>query len=297
MNNDYPSSHNQLVKRVKELELELEEQRKASNTGRQEKTRQKIVDHRLARSKKFTDAVLDNIPAAVFVKDAESLRFVRMNKFGAAMLAMPGEQVIGKTAFDLFEERDAERVTGLDRKVLETGELAEAPATRLKLKNKGECILHIKKILLRDERGNPEYIVGIALDVTDQMKREEQMDGEHILLVDDEPDLLDTMGKILERMGYQVTAKCSGHEALETFKKNPGDFDLLITDLTMPGIDGSELVNKMRGIREDLRVIIHSAADPRKLETSPPRGKWTFAAKPILTRDLARTIREVLGKD
>ncbi len=64
---------------------------------------------------------------------------------------------------------------------------------------------------------------------------------EHILLVEDEPSQLQGMARLLERLGYRVTAKPSGRTALTAFKRKPDAFDLLITDQTMPRMSGVEL--------------------------------------------------------
>ncbi|MBI9077584.1 MAG: PAS domain S-box protein [Desulfatibacillum sp.] len=80
--------------------------------------------------------------------------------------------------------------------------------------------------------------------------------NERILLVDDELSVAHMEQKILERMGYRVTARTSSPEALELFKENPQSFDLIITDMTMPDMTGAQLTIEMRKIRSDIPVII-----------------------------------------
>jgi len=82
--------------------------------------------------------------------------------------------------------------------------------------------------------------------------------GEHILLVDDEEALTQLGIAALQRLGYHVTAANTPGEAFELFSKQPKDFDLVLTDLNMPGMSGTALAQKLRAIRPDLRMILAS---------------------------------------
>ena len=77
-----------------------------------------------------------------------------------------------------------------------------------------------------------------------------------ILLVDDEQITLSSMQRVLERSGYAVEPVQSGQEALRLFEENPQRFQLVITDLSMPGIDGRELVRRIMAIRPETPVIL-----------------------------------------
>jgi len=113
--------------------------------------------------------------------------------------------------------------------------------------------------------------------------------GERILLVDDERILVDTWTAALEAMGCQVTGSVDGEEALERFRADPGGFDLVITDLTMPRKTGLELAREMRDIRPDLPVILCTGfgdlVPPEKLRAA---GVRHVARKPLDTTEMAR---------
>ena len=68
---------------------------------------------------------------------------------------------------------------------------------------------------------------------------------EHILLVDDEKQILELVKKMLERLGYTVTACLGSMEALEVFKNQPETFDLVISDMSMPNMTGDALAKKL----------------------------------------------------
>jgi PAS domain S-box-containing protein len=118
---------------------------------------------------------------------------------------------------------------------------------------------------------------------------------ERILLVDDEPGVIETTGLALKRLGYQVTTAKSGSEALKTFRKDPRGFDLIITDQTMPGLTGIDLAKKVLKVRKDLPVILFTGySETVSPETANDAGVSEFVMKPIAKREVAETIRRVL---
>lgn len=121
--------------------------------------------------------------------------------------------------------------------------------------------------------------------------------NERILLVDDE-ELIVKMGTIgLKRCGYSVTASTDSREAFRLFKSNPENFDLVITDMAMPGMVGSELSKKILEIRPDIRIIICSGYSERldKLKTKDLNVS-AFLDKPLSVKDLLKITREVLDQ-
>jgi PAS domain S-box-containing protein len=119
---------------------------------------------------------------------------------------------------------------------------------------------------------------------------------EHILLVDDELVVLEITEEILVDLGYQVTSELSSVEALATFRKNPDTFDMVLTDLTMPGLTGMELITKIQDIRRGIPVVIFSGFDTQVIKNNPPKGVWAFVKKPVFIREIAVTIREIFDK-
>ncbi len=77
-----------------------------------------------------------------------------------------------------------------------------------------------------------------------------------ILLVDDEEMLTEVNSSILETLGYSVTACNSGAEALRTFSENPDIADLVITDMTMPGMTGLDLSAEIKKIRPAVPILL-----------------------------------------
>ena len=79
-----------------------------------------------------------------------------------------------------------------------------------------------------------------------------------ILLVDDEPMVADVCRQMIEQMGYQTTAFTDSRRALDAFQAHPGHFDLLVTDLTMPGLTGDRLAREIRRKRPDMPILLIS---------------------------------------
>ncbi len=118
---------------------------------------------------------------------------------------------------------------------------------------------------------------------------------EHILILDDEPSIIDLEQRFLEKVGYQVTGFTVARQALEAFLKNPHAFDLVITDMTMPELSGLDFANQVVAVRPDLPVILctgHSRISIAELEDSP--AITSFLAKPINLGQLTKAVREGL---
>jgi PAS domain S-box-containing protein len=121
--------------------------------------------------------------------------------------------------------------------------------------------------------------------------------NENILFVDDEESLADLGRLSLEKMGYRVTATTRPAEALELFCANPDQFDLVITDMTMPQMTGDRLTKKILKIRPDMPIIICTGFHEKMTEKkSTEIGAHAFLIKPVSTSNLSQRVREVLDK-
>ncbi len=120
---------------------------------------------------------------------------------------------------------------------------------------------------------------------------------EQILFVDDEAALAKMGSRTLEKLGYHVTVRTSSVEALELFKSNPKDFDLVITDMTMPNMTGDKLAVELMAIRPDIPVILCTGYSKAVSEENIEElGIKAFIYKPIAKADLAKTVRNILDK-
>ena len=112
-----------------------------------------------------------------------------------------------------------------------------------------------------------------------------------ILLVDDEPSIIEMVNQILEKNGYSVTSFIDGNEALEHFRQQPHEFDLIITDLIMPAITGTELALKLSAINPNIPIILTTGFSEKITEaTCAQWGIRTVINKPVSIHDLLATI-------
>ena len=132
---------------------------------------------------------------------------------------------------------------------------------------------------------------------TDKDAEEVPRGNGRILFIDDE-ELLAEMGKhILERLGYSVTVRQSSLEALSTFLNSPDEFDLIITDQTMPGMTGMDLARRMLQIRPDIPIILCTGYSNLVDEDSAKAlGIKEFALKPLTTATIAKLVKKVLKR-
>lgn len=120
---------------------------------------------------------------------------------------------------------------------------------------------------------------------------------EHIFFIDDDADILVLGHRLLEALGYRVTTAEDGIKALAMFRAQPEVFDLVVTDMTMPGMTGTELAAAMMKIRPELPVILCTGYSSHiDEEKAKKMGIGAFMLKPIVKKYLAETIRELLDR-
>ncbi|MFP5213276.1 MAG: PAS domain S-box protein, partial [Acidobacteriota bacterium] len=119
--------------------------------------------------------------------------------------------------------------------------------------------------------------------------------SESILFVDDEEGLCASGLQILTMLGYSVYAETSSVNALEVFRARPDDFDLVVTDLTMPKMTGIDLATELHRIRPDLPIILCTGfSQTITSEKASTLGICEIVLKPVVLQEMAETIRRVL---
>jgi CheY-like chemotaxis protein len=137
---------------------------------------------------------------------------------------------------------------------------------------------------------------GAATDTVTTQARTGQ--GQHILLLDDEPALTASHKRLLERQKYRVTICHQPSEALEAFRANPAGFDLPITDLTMPEMNGLEVTREFHALHPELPVILVSGHAPDLTRKAlDAAGIAELLEKPISPTALAEVVQRALKID
>ncbi|PMS17608.1 hybrid sensor histidine kinase/response regulator [Trinickia dabaoshanensis] len=133
------------------------------------------AEEALRASEHFLNSIVENIPDMIFVKDAATLRFVRLNKAGEQLLGYRREELLGKSVHDLFPAKEADFFAVKDRDVLESRQRVDIPEEPV-LTRHGQRFVHTMKIPIVDVRGVPRFLLGISRDITEQKRAQAALD-------------------------------------------------------------------------------------------------------------------------
>jgi len=140
-------------------------------------------------------------------------------------------------------------------------------------------------------------LVEPGLDLELETEKPVLTGDERILFVDDEQPLAKLGKQILERLGYQVVISTSSVEALELFRAKADQFDLVITDMTMPNMTGHNLARELMKVRPDIPIILCTGFSERiTVEKAKKIGIRELLLKPLSHRVLGNTVRKVLDE-
>jgi two-component system, cell cycle sensor histidine kinase and response regulator CckA len=121
--------------------------------------------------------------------------------------------------------------------------------------------------------------------------------GETVLLVEDEPDVRGILGRVLREQGYEVLEASHGMSALELAAQPATRIDLVVADVVMPGLGGRELAARLTELRPDLPILFTSGYTGHDVvERGLIERDWPFLPKPVAPDALARKVRELLDR-
>lgn len=115
---------------------------------------------------RFLDSMIEHIPVGVYIKDAASLRYVRVNRAQENMVGMSREEMVGKSANELYVREEADAFEQQDRRVLASGILDDIAEERFSSTSKGLRLLHTQKVPIFGEGPEPTHVLGISEDIT-----------------------------------------------------------------------------------------------------------------------------------
>jgi len=123
---------------------------------------------------------------------------------------------------------------------------------------------------------------------------EQTLPAQTILVVDDDPEVCDLVRKMLLGRGYQVLTALSGDEALRVCREHPGPIHLLLSDVVMPGMNGSELARRIKTLRPEIRLLLISGVVQQSAIPGGVPANAGFLSKPFTWNTLIQTLRIVL---
>ncbi len=197
------------------------------------------------------------------------------------------EDVLGKIFDPYFSTKEKGKGTGLG-----------LPATQGIIQELGGTI-RVKSIISEGTQFDVYFPIAKRPSVTKKVKGVTTLTGdEHILVVDDEPSILKVAEQMLTRLGYFVTTETNGKNALELFRSDPEKFDLVLTDMSMPEINGDKLAEEIFKIKPDARIVLCTGfCDQIDSAKAREIGIRALTKKPLLKDTLAEVIRKVLDEE
>jgi diguanylate cyclase (GGDEF)-like protein/PAS domain S-box-containing protein len=127
------------------------------------------------RNRKFLDTLVENMPITVTVKDARDSRYILVNRAAEALFGVPREQMLGKRIHDVYPKAEADFFTARDREVMQSPDRLVVTEHAVNTPRDGMHILMSKKLAIRDESGEPRYLLGLSEDITERKRAEERV--------------------------------------------------------------------------------------------------------------------------
>ena len=170
----------------------------------QDITERKRAEKEIQQANIFLDSVVENIPNMIFIKDVKTLRYLRFNKAGESLLGISKEDILGKSDYDFFTKEIADVFTEKDNEVITLGKRIDVLEESVPTKHQGIRILHVKKLPIYNDKGDPEYLLGVAEDITERKKADQTLkvsEEKYRTMLNASPDgifLIDFNGRITD---------------------------------------------------------------------------------------------------
>lgn len=133
------------------------------------------LEQELARDRTFLNQIIENIPTTIVVKDVRTLRYVLVNQAATDHLGIPRDAIVGKTAHEVFRKEHADIIERHDAELLSSGGSMSFSDYAIVTPGGAGRVIAVKKLIVRDSAGAPQFIVGVIEDVTDRKQSEERI--------------------------------------------------------------------------------------------------------------------------
>jgi diguanylate cyclase (GGDEF)-like protein/PAS domain S-box-containing protein len=250
-------------------------------------TEQRKVVQERDRDREFLKQVVNNVPAAILVKNASDRRYILINQAGEEYFGISRDQIIGKTAQEVWPKATADVIAGHDEKLLHSDGHLFFDEHPVETPGKGSLFVTSKRLVIRDGKGQPQYCLGVIEDVTEWKRAEDQIRNTQAFL--------DT---IIENMPTPIIVK-DAREHRYTLINRATEECFGVSRNAMIGKNVHEIFRK----EEADSVVAHDKAallsdQPLTTDTyplhTPHNGTRLLTAKRLAIRDHSGNSRHVL---
>jgi PAS domain S-box-containing protein len=269
-------SNSRLVQEVKaELALRI-----AAEDALRQSELLRLAEQEAARANRFLDAIIENIPDMIFVKDAETLAFTRLNRAGEDLLGISRADLTGKTDRDFFPKEQAEFFQDKDRQTLASGVLVDVAEEPIETPH-GRRWLHTKKVPIVDADGTPRFLLGISHDITDRKRAIEALR--------DAKEETDAANRELEAFSYSVA-----HDLRAPLRAIDGFSQALLDDYDDKlDAEGKGFLGRVKGAAQSMAMLIDALLSlSRVVRSEMARAPVDLSA---LARQVGQGLREAHG--
>ena len=153
----------------------LHEGRRASLVAIIDVTERRRIEEERNRNRDFLNRIIEAVPVTIYVKDASDRRYLLLNHAGEKLMGLPRARVIGRTAFDLFDDDVARLTTAYDQTTLDSGTDLSLPAQPVRMPNDETRVVLSRRLTIPGPNGDAQYLVGVIEDLTEHKAIEEQL--------------------------------------------------------------------------------------------------------------------------
>jgi len=239
-------------------------------------TERSNVEQERDRNREFLDLIIENVPVVIFAKELSNHRYVLLNRAGEKFWGIPRNEMLGKTAYDVFPKEEADRIAKRDEQLLQSHEPVCLDERLFKTPGNGTRVITSRRQVIRSNDGKAQYLLGVIEDVTDRKRADERITylAHHDVVTDlpNRPAFTECLAAVLNRAtasGERFAVLCIDldrfKEINDVFGHPVGDAALREVSQRLQAAVGGAFLARVGG--DEFSVIMMDGTQPSNAET------------------------------